>query len=130
MKADLRVMKADWASNIEQIFTVSDWQREAHATMRSVGFSLEKRPDLWKYMALLMAECAELVECARMKGFKPAKKWYREDGKPEGFGPELADVVLRCLNMAEVFGVDLAAEMIEKNRFNKTRPRRHGGKRA
>lgn len=106
--------------------SIKEWQTEAYETMKSVGFGRSKRPNIWKYVGNLMAETAELWELLRMKGFKPTKKWYREDGKPEGLGPELADVVLRSLVIAETFGIDLEAEMHEKNMFNRTRPKRHG----
>lgn len=54
--------------------------------------------------------------------------YYREDGKPEGFLPELADVVIRALGIA--YELNLADELhdaiIEKHEFNKSRPHKHG----
>lgn len=52
----------------------------------------------------------------------------REDGKPEGFPTELADVVIRCMDLADAMGIDLWAEMERKHAYNRTRTRRHGGK--
>lgn len=48
--------------------------------------------------------------------------------KPEGFGSELADVLIRLLDTCERRGVDLAAEYERKMAYNWTRGHRHGGK--
>lgn len=49
--------------------------------------------------------------------------------KPEGFGSEAADVLIRLLDTCDRRGVDLMAETRRKITFNKTRAYRHGGKR-
>lgn len=41
---------------------------------------------------------------------------------------ELADVVLRVMDYAEKFDLDIAEAIIAKAEYNKTRPIRHGGK--
>jgi NTP pyrophosphatase (non-canonical NTP hydrolase) len=48
--------------------------------------------------------------------------------KPEGVGSELADTVIRLLDMADVFGIDLEAEIVRKIAYNATRPYQHGGR--
>lgn len=50
--------------------------------------------------------------------------------KPEGFPSELADVVIRCLDLAGALGIDLDGEVRRKIEFNHTRSKRHGGKLA
>ena len=50
-------------------------------------------------------------------------------GKPEGVGSEFADVLIRLLDTAKEYGIDLEAEYERKVAFNRTRPHRHGGKR-
>lgn len=50
--------------------------------------------------------------------------------KPCGFPSELADVVIRCFDLASIMGIDLATAILEKMRYNETRPYRHGGKAA
>ena len=50
------------------------------------------------------------------------------NGKPEGIPAELADVVIRIMDMCEHYGIDLASAILEKHEFNKTRAYRHGGK--
>jgi len=49
--------------------------------------------------------------------------------KPEGVPSELADAVIRIMDICEQEGIDLGAAILEKNAFNLTRPYRHGNKR-
>lgn len=48
--------------------------------------------------------------------------------KPEGVGSELADVLIRLLDMADVFGIDLEAEYRRKIAYNRGREFQHGGR--
>ena len=50
--------------------------------------------------------------------------------KPEGLPIELADVVIRIADFCGRHGIDLDAAIKAKLAFNKTRPKRHGGKLA
>lgn len=46
--------------------------------------------------------------------------------KPEGFPVELADVMIRLMDLAERMGIDLAEMINIKMAYNATRPYRHG----
>lgn len=48
--------------------------------------------------------------------------------KPEGVPSELADTVIRILDTAEAYGIDLGFEIERKMRYNETRAFRHGGR--
>lgn len=48
--------------------------------------------------------------------------------KPEGFGVELADAVIRIADLAYLTGIDLEALIREKHQYNATRPYKHGRK--
>lgn len=50
--------------------------------------------------------------------------------KPEGVGSEFADIFIRLLDNCAAYGVDLRAEYERKIAYNRTRPIKHGGKRA
>ena len=50
--------------------------------------------------------------------------------KPEGVPSELADIVIRVMDCAVRYGIDLGAEIELKHAYNKTREFRHGGKRS
>ncbi|MDL2293198.1 hypothetical protein LJC60_01045 [Ruminococcaceae bacterium OttesenSCG-928-D13] len=50
------------------------------------------------------------------------------NSKPEGIAVELADCVIRIMDMCGHYGIDLAATIAEKHEYNKSRPYKHGGK--
>ena len=48
--------------------------------------------------------------------------------KPEGIAVELADVILRTLDLMAALGVDVNAVVMAKHKYNLGREYRHGGK--
>ena len=50
--------------------------------------------------------------------------------KPDGFWVEIADTVIRIMDLAEAYEIDLEAIILEKHHYNQTRPYRHGGKKC
>lgn len=98
-------------------------------------------------LMLIATEVAEAAEVFRdAKAFSSIKGVYQNPGdggplctymdgwstplKPEGFGSELADIIIRVFDLAEELGIDLGAEVLRKMRYNATREYRHGGKAA
>jgi NTP pyrophosphatase (non-canonical NTP hydrolase) len=76
------------------------------------------------YIALLHSEASEMLEAYRIKQWSET----REDGKPLGVGPEAADVFIRLIDMVDIWGIDLEAEIERVLRYGWTRPYQHGGK--
>lgn len=108
----------------------------AHRTATQHGFHddnenvTERIEHVWKYLGNIHAEVSEAWEEARMPGFQPRKVWFAQDAKPEGFGIELADIVIRVFDTAEALGIDMEDMLRMKMAYNSLRPFRHGDKRA
>ena len=76
------------------------------------------------HIALMHSELSEAFEEHRAGN----DIYYVKDGKPEGLGVELADVVIRVCVYCQEHGIDLPKYIEEKMEYNKTRPFKHGGK--
>lgn len=79
-------------------------------------------PAEWKLMyntklMLIVSEVAEAMEELRT-----------DDVDLEKFGDELADIVIRVFDLAEMAALDLVARVKAKHQYNLTRPHKHGGK--
>jgi NTP pyrophosphatase (non-canonical NTP hydrolase) len=71
-------------------------------------------------LALIHSEISEALEEYRDGNIET---YHREtDGKPEGFGIELADAIIRILDLAEALDIDLQGAIEQKHAFNVTRP--------
>lgn len=75
-------------------------------------------------LCLIHSEVSEALECVR----RGELETFVSEGKPEGLPTEIADVVIRCLDLAGALGIDLADEIERKRAYNATRLHRHGGK--
>lgn len=51
-------------------------------------------------------------------------------GKPVGVASELADVIIRILDVAEGLNIPVTQALIEKHQYNQTRSYRHNGKKC
>lgn len=105
-------------------------QQKVHSTARESGWyggELGERSDLRiaSMIALVHSELSEALEELR-QGRKHLS--ITEEGKPGGFPSELADVVIRVMDMAEWLGIDLEQVIVIKNKYNQTRSYRHGNK--
>lgn len=112
--------------------TVAELQRESYDTACAKGWHDEDETppapiQVIAWMGLVCSEAAEAIEDAR-KGRMATT--IREDGKPEGIGSELADIVIRVCDSAGALGIDMEAELRAKLAFNRTRSHKHGGKLA
>ena len=107
--------------------TITDLVTEAHALAHSKGW-WDKDYNIPEKLCLIHSEVSEALESYR-RG--EALEWLDAvTGKPEGLSAELADVVIRVADLCGALDIDLEAAVKVKHEYNKTRPYRHGGKRA
>jgi len=110
--------------------TLRSRQDEIHANAVAHGWwdgvTPEKKMELIpEKLLLIITEIAEATEDYRV-GSMDTK--LGAGGKPEGFWVEIADAVIRVLDLAGAMDVDLEHIIELKHEYNKTRPHRHGGK--
>jgi len=111
---------------------LNDLRDTAHNTAVSKkwhrdGNGKSRLPEL---LCLIHSEVSEVLEC-----YRNGEPVHDIDlaptppgAKPEGIASELADVIIRVLDVAGLYGIDIDRAVREKMQFNITRPVRHGGK--
>lgn len=104
----------------------SNGWHERYIELKSAGDEAGLREHVISKVALITSELSEAVEELR-KGHD-VRHVYVVDKKPEGFPVELADAVIRALDLAEMVGIELENVIQNKLDFNATRGVMHGGK--
>lgn len=111
--------------------TIGTWQERVHAlAVEKDWWPVGEAPNIPEKLALIHSEISEALEEYRKPGGGLRAVSYSAGGKPEGFGVELADAVIRIMDLCGYLGLDLGALIKEKHQFNRTRSARHGGKRC
>jgi len=129
--------------------TIDEMMQEAHENSRAHGFWDAQRDlregvrgellfdavagTIPEKLMLVVTEAAEAAEAYRDAGLLEelrAVRQYLPLDKPEGFAVELADIIIRTADLAGALGIDLEKAISEKMAYNRSRPYRHGGKRA
>ncbi len=107
--------------------TINKLAQEIHQNATEKGWHSEPR-EFGTVMMLCACELAEAMEEYR-NGEKPGEIYYI-DGKPEGIDVELADCIIRILDYCCDADIDIGKAIEIKNKYNKTRSYRHGGKKC
>jgi len=79
-------------------------------------------------LMLIVTELAEAMEDVRDDPHFPNEWTCESNGKPCGFPSELADVIIRVLDTAGEFGIDIEGAVDRKMIYNASRKYMHGGK--
>lgn len=111
---------------MEKVMEINEFADEVHKNAVEHGWWEQER-GFGELIALCHSELSEALEEYRA-GHKPDETYRRSDGKPEGIPSELADVIIRILDMCSFYKIDIGSMLDEKHNYNKSRPYKHGGK--
>lgn len=111
---------------------INDTAEKINKWAESKGWNndLNESPDsIGKQLTNMHSELSEAWE--EIKNRRGIREVYFSTGvKPEGFGVELADCMIRIMHTAAFYNIDLESMIALKMEYNQKRPYRHGDKSA
>ena len=121
--------------------TLNELASKIHHVSTSKGFEPPNTSNIDQKLLLVVSEICEAQEFLRNghdvksefydsnpDDFHPhiVSKDYVEGAKPEGFGYEVADAIIRLLHICSALDLDIDTLVERKIAYNKTRPHKHG----
>ncbi len=107
--------------------------QEIHENALEHGWWDKGERNVGELFMLCVSELAEAFEEYR-NGKKMDEVYYSKDtqgiNKPEGIPSEIADVIIRLLDICGFYNINIGEMVMEKHLYNKSRPYRHGNKKC
>jgi NTP pyrophosphatase (non-canonical NTP hydrolase) len=110
--------------------TIGVWVYEVHKNAVQHGWYDGKgAKNFGELLMLVVTEVAEVMEEYR-NGRLMKETYVNKNGKMCGIPSELADIVIRVMDICGYYNIDLEQAIAEKHEYNKSRPYKHGGKKC
>ena len=110
--------------------TIGDWVYEVHKNAVQHGwYDGNGAKNFGELLMLVVTEVAEVMEEYR-NGRLMKETYVNKNGKMCGIPSELADIVIRVMDICGYYNIDLEQAIAEKHEYNKSRPYKHGGKKC
>ena len=119
--AELNVLDVDMDAESMAAEVFADYIDRAGTTALARGMRGDIRIN--ELAALIQGEVAELL-AEFVAGHIATETIYEDDGKPTGVPSELADIVIYCIIMADLYHIDLVTALNEKMAYNVVRAKR------
>jgi len=111
------------------MMTITTMQKAIHADAVEHGWwDNPNTSTIPEKLAMIHSEVSEALEDYR--NGKMTTRHVGKKAKPCGFPTELADVMIRVMDLAEQLSISLDAVIADKMAYNVMRPYRHGNKRC
>ncbi len=113
-----------------QEMTLAELQETFHGLAKTKGWHDEQltKDGVAAKLMLVVSELSEALEELRSGDAGRMNMYFSDSDKPEGFVVELADAVIRIMDLAGALSLDLSHAVTIKHIYNTTRPYRHGNK--
>jgi NTP pyrophosphatase (non-canonical NTP hydrolase) len=121
--------------------TIAELSKEIYSNAVNKGF-YDKPVDLGTRLMLIVSEASEALEADRANKYADLTGRFKEDSEnylgesdwwferfvKNSFEDELADIIIRVLDLSVHLDVDIEWHIKRKMKYNSTRPHMHGKK--